>query len=74
VDIDEEPDLLQPESPKTRTVRFVQTKDNFQIIVTTDGFVGVTLVGSDDDILKLLNVFIEVQSYLIIEKWDYLSH
>lgn len=58
VDIDEAPDLLQPESPKTRTVRFVQTKDDFQIIVTTDGFVGVTLVGSDDDILKLLNVLI----------------
>ena len=58
VDTDEEPDLTQPESRKTRTVRFVQTKDNFQIIVTTDGFVGVTLGDSDDDILKLLNVFI----------------
>lgn len=58
VDIDEEPDLTQPENVKTRKVRFVQTKDDFKIIVTTDGFVGVTFVGSDDDILKLLNVLI----------------
>jgi len=53
VGIDEEPDLTKPESPKTRTVRFVQTKDDFQIIVTTDGFVGVTLVGSDNDVIQL---------------------
>lgn len=60
IDDGEEEDRKQPAIPKTRTARFIQTKDGIQIIVTKDGFMGLTMIGTNKEILELINVLITI--------------
>ena len=60
IDNGEEEDLKKPSSPKTREVRFIQTKESIKIIVTKDGFMGLIMTGTNNEILELINVLITI--------------
>lgn len=75
IDDGEEQDRKQPTIPKTRTIKFSQTKEDIQIIVTTDGFLGLIMNGTDDEIIELINVLITTtmlnnQRSLIVSEYD----
>lgn len=59
VDDNEESNLEKPSAHKTRKARFSQNlTDSIQVVVTDDGFIGLIMDGSDDEILKFLNALI----------------
>lgn len=61
IDAGEDSDLEKPPFHKARKKKFSEKlTDAIQVVVTNDGFIGLVMEGSDDEILEFINTLISI--------------